>query len=185
MPEEHSSKTGAGVLTLATKGRRFLNLILDYVGALIFAFVFGISTALIGLQKIIEINKTLLGIILIFLYYLICESLWQKTLGKLITRTKVVMIDGSKPDFKHILGRTVSRFIPFEAFSFLGQLGWHDKLSNTRVVMNNVPSKITVVSDINNVDVLTTSNKHFCSNCGGSLDENAKFCGLCGRPIAT
>ncbi|CAN0592803.1 unnamed protein product, partial [Laminaria digitata] len=35
-----------------------------------------------------------------------------------------------------LLGRTAARFVPFEAFSFLGgdATGWHDRWSNTRVV---------------------------------------------------
>ena len=71
-----------------------------------------------------------------FTYYMLFEIFWQKTPGKWITRTKVVMADGSKPDFLHILGRTFSRFIPFEPFSFLGKnpVGWHDQLSKTRVI---------------------------------------------------
>jgi hypothetical protein len=37
--------------------------------------------------------------------------------------------------FSQILGRTFSRFVPFEPFSFLGSgHGWHDRWSDTRVV---------------------------------------------------
>lgn len=47
------------------------------------------------------------------------------------------MEDGTKPDFKAVALRTLCRFIPFEAFTYLGSsnpMGWHDKLSSTRVV---------------------------------------------------
>ena len=69
-------------------------------------------------------------------YFIVTESLWQKTLGKLITGTVVVSADGYKPSFGQIVGRSVARLIPFEALSFLGRypVGWHDSLSGTRVV---------------------------------------------------
>ena len=72
-----------------------------------------------------------------FGYYLICESIWQQTLGKVITKTKVVDRNGNKPDFLRILGRSFARYIPFEPFSYLFNgypVGWHDSLSKTLVV---------------------------------------------------
>jgi uncharacterized RDD family membrane protein YckC len=60
-----------------------------------------------------------------------------RTLGKLITRTSVVDAEGRRPTFKQVLGRTFSRIIPFEPFSFFGKdaRGWHDSMSNTFVVV--------------------------------------------------
>lgn len=75
--------------------------------------------------------------VLFFAYHLICESIWQRTLGKLITKTKVVDKEGNKPSFLKILGRSLARYIPFEPLSFLFSgypIGWHDSLSNTLVV---------------------------------------------------
>ena len=74
------------------------------------------------------------------LYYLFFEGIWQRTLGKWITKTKVVRYDGTKPHFLQILGRSFARWIPFEAFSFLfsnNPIGWHDRLSKTLVVPSN------------------------------------------------
>ena len=43
-----------------------------------------------------------------------------------------------RPTYGQILGRTFSRFVPFEAFSFLpSPVGWHDRWSGTRVVRVN------------------------------------------------
>ena len=69
-------------------------------------------------------------------YYIALESLWGRTIGKLATGTVVVNAQGLKPTFGQICGRSFARFIPFEAFSFLGKTarGWHDKLPNTYVV---------------------------------------------------
>ena len=59
-----------------------------------------------------------------------------KTVGKFITKTRVVKADGSNPKPLDYLGRSFSRIIPFEALSFLGSegRGWHDTISKTYVV---------------------------------------------------
>jgi len=70
-------------------------------------------------------------------YFVFMESLFQRTLAKLLTGTIVVTENGARPSFAQILGRSFSRLIPFEAFSFLGgnhPVGWHNSLSRTRVV---------------------------------------------------
>lgn len=46
-----------------------------------------------------------------------------KTIGKYITKTIVVMEDGSKPKASDIVLRSLCRLIPFDAFSFLGTEG--------------------------------------------------------------
>jgi len=59
-------------------------------------------------------------------------------------------MDGNKPSFGLILGRSLSRIIPFDALSFLGAnaIGWHDTISKTRVI-----KKGSIVDNVNN-DVL-------------------------------
>ena len=71
------------------------------------------------------------------LYYIFFESIWQRTPGKWATGTKVVKLDGTKPGFWRIVGRTFARWIPFDWVSFLfGEhpFGWHDRISGTMVV---------------------------------------------------
>jgi len=72
-------------------------------------------------------------------YCLIAESLTNRTIGKIFTKTIVVTEYGEKPSFRAILIRSLCRCVPFEEFSFLGsdQSGWHDKWSKTRVVKVN------------------------------------------------
>ena len=121
----------------ASGGKRFANYLLDIIFFYIFAFIFGIILAFIGLGDLIEdANDLLLGIIIVLLYYVPLESIFGRTIAKFITRTKVVTVSGDKPSFGNILGRTLCRFIPFEAFSFLGgeAVGWHDSISKTRVI---------------------------------------------------
>ncbi len=58
-----------------------------------------------------------------------------RTVGKYITGSKVISTDGTQPTFQDYFIRNISRFVPFDAFSFLGEgNGWHDSWSDTRVV---------------------------------------------------
>ena len=120
----------------ATKGQRLANLFVDYVGGSIFGFVIAFVMALAGFDALFmgPISSRVFGIGAMFGYYLLFETLTGRTLGKLITRTKVIADTGGKPNFMKVLGRTASRLVPFEAFSFLGDNGWHDSWSGTRVV---------------------------------------------------
>lgn len=68
-------------------------------------------------------------------YYFLMESLFQKTLGKFITGTKVVNWAGRKPGRGEIFQRCLCRLIPLELFWYLfSRNGLHDKWSGTRVV---------------------------------------------------
>ena len=71
-----------------------------------------------------------------FYYYFVLEAIFNTTVGKCVTGTTIVNESGNKPGIAQIIGRTVCRFIPLEAFSFFGRdaRGWHDSLSVTYVV---------------------------------------------------
>jgi uncharacterized RDD family membrane protein YckC len=71
------------------------------------------------------------------LYYIVMEGTLGRTVGKYLTNSTVVDEDGYKPSFVKILIRSICRLIPLEALSFLvsDAVGWHDKLSKTRVVV--------------------------------------------------
>jgi len=70
-----------------------------------------------------------------FLYYLLLEGFTGQTLGKMLTKTKVVLKDGSNPSFIKILIRTLWRLFPLDLFSYLfgSGLGIHDSLSSTKI----------------------------------------------------
>lgn len=69
------------------------------------------------------------------LYYVVLEIFFQQTLGKFITGTKVVTLDGKKPGIKIIILRSLCRLIPLDKFSFLfTRRGFHDYLSGTTVI---------------------------------------------------
>jgi uncharacterized RDD family membrane protein YckC len=116
----------------ASRGIRFANLLIDSFFRIIIGGVVGF---LLGTSKQPLLNAGL-GIGLIIVYYLFFEGLFQATPGKMITGTRVVALDGSRPSFPQIVGRTFARFVPFEPFSFFSSTseGWHDRWSGTRVV---------------------------------------------------
>ncbi len=73
---------------------------------------------------------------LTFVFYLVFESLFRRTPGKWIFGTRVVDRSGNPPSFEQIVKRSLARLIPMEPLSLFGSrpLGWHDSLSETRVV---------------------------------------------------
>lgn len=128
----------------ASKGARFANLIIDlivrmfllgilWILALVFSAV-GLEGLLIWLSNISPVQDIFVSVFLMVLYYGAMESLTQRTVGKIITGSKVVMADGSKPEPRTIVIRALCRFIPFEPFSFFGDRGWHDSITETYVV---------------------------------------------------
>ncbi len=69
--------------------------------------------------------------VMLFVYFFSTEVVFLRTLGKVATGTFVVV---ERRRMLTILGRTLLRYIPLEAFSFLGRhTGWHDEFSNTSV----------------------------------------------------
>lgn len=136
---------------VATQGKRFLNLILDNIIVQVLSSVAGFVIGLAyGVSKVaanqaitaddegqLRILGFIVGLGVALGYYVITEALFQRTLAKFVTGTLVVNANGERPSFGQIVGRSFARFIPFEAFSFLGgnqPVGWHDSLSSTRVV---------------------------------------------------
>lgn len=123
-------------LEAAGLGSRIINYLFDLLGIGLFTFVIGTVLSILGLEKILlETNNLLMGFLIATTYYSVLEGLTSRTLGKFITGTYVVTDEGLKPSFPTILGRTLCRFIPFEALTFLiSSVGFHDRLSHTRVV---------------------------------------------------
>ncbi len=139
-----------GAVVPATQAKRFFNLIIDsfvLVPAfflvnfiVLFAFYSSVGEAAGGAADSIAIQLclNLFNCLGMWVYYSVFEAATGVTLGKLVTGTRVVAVDGSKPTVGQILGRSLCRFIPFEAFSFFGgqgrPVGWHDSISGTRVI---------------------------------------------------
>lgn len=87
------------------------------------------STTQLGIYRI--------GTLVLFVmcYYVAFEHNSQKTIGKMITKTKVVNLQGEKPELGDIISRSLCRFIPFDRISFFfSKNGFHDKVSGTKVI---------------------------------------------------
>lgn len=132
----------------ATSVTRFINYFLDrlFIQVIFYAFffIFGIGYAIVyGEGFDIENSDKSLTFTLIalfiylamsFSYFFFMEYYLGKTIAKYITGTEVISIDGNKPTKEQIIARTFSRAVPFNSLSFLGNNGWHDKWSDTRVI---------------------------------------------------
>ena len=148
LKEQHELKLRENEILniMASKDKRFANYLLDIIFLYIFGFVFGVILGIVlaivspeSLTIFEEDNKLfeyILGFIAGMIYYSSLESLTGRTLAKFITKTKVITKKGEKPNFGTILIRSLCRFVPFEALSFLGAecTGWHDRWSKTIVV---------------------------------------------------
>ncbi len=151
IPSPSSAKSSnravsSGNLKLASSNQRFLNYLLDGLiigpGSLAIGFGVGIALSVSG-KTSEETANTAAGYAQLFawtmflLYYIGMEATAGRTLGKLATGTRVVSEDGTDPSIGQIIGRTLCRLIPFDQFSFLfgsEPIGWHDKISGTRVI---------------------------------------------------
>lgn len=137
MKGSYLSQAGQEVVQAVSTGRRFANFIIDIIlfriTATLLIMFFADTDFIQGLAEN-AVADWLFGIFLLFLYYFIFETAFQRTPAKFMTGTKVVMQDGSKPDAATIVKRTLSRFVPFEPFSGSEGTWWHDRWTKTRVV---------------------------------------------------
>ncbi|MBD8084181.1 RDD family protein [Chryseobacterium caseinilyticum] len=129
----------------ATGGQRFANYLIDLLA--LFALNFVISLASMFLYEMTSayffyfynnggmVWEFLSGYVISTVYYFMWEYFSNgRTLGKIVTGTRAVSIDGEDASTTQIWYRSLCRLIPFNAFSFLGENGWHDTLSQTRVI---------------------------------------------------
>ncbi len=75
-----------------------------------------------------------LAFVIMSAYYAFFETLWGRTPGELLLGSRAVTTTGGPPALPAVLGRTLARFVPFEGLTFFGERGFHDRVSNTRVV---------------------------------------------------
>lgn len=138
-------------LSIASKGKRLANFLIDYF---LYYIIFQIITGLMAFSLIylfqdwVVNNPSSIWLLYLFILFInsvgyiffmtLQEFLFKgRTIGKYITGTIVVKEDGETPGFKDYFLRSLCRIIPFEIFSFLGETGWHDSISKTRVVNNS------------------------------------------------
>ncbi|HYE80289.1 MAG TPA: RDD family protein [bacterium] len=130
---------------VATHGRRLSNYLIDVICLNFLSTLLRAALQLTGLvppapaeltPRYLLVWGLLWSMTLHLAYYTFFEALFYRTPGKMVTGTRVMTLDGDDPDLRTVILRSLTRLVPFEMFSFLGNLneGWHDRWTNTCVV---------------------------------------------------
>lgn len=145
----------------ASTWKRFANYIIDllfvYLLFSFLTFVYEILTkTTIESNSYFSTEKLFLALLLI-IYYIFLEFYFKGiTLGKLFTKTKAITEENTNLNIEHAVIRSVARLIPFDHLSFLFgddndthefSIGWHDKISNTRVIDLKLPIRNTETNE--------------------------------------
>jgi len=118
---------------------RLVNFLLDSILFFVILIVFmSVFKNLIPIE-----NMKWISAVLYFLYYFLFEYFKRQTIGKMITKSRVVSVTGSdKSLFIRIFFRTLMRFIPIDIISYLFTYrGFHDLISETSVIQLNDTAK--------------------------------------------
>jgi uncharacterized RDD family membrane protein YckC len=166
-------KTKNGII-VASRVKRLINFSIDFFMIINGLFALFSYLAIQNAWYSFFEHHVLFWVSIIILYYLLLEGIFGRTLGKFITRTKVITINGDDPNATLVLRRTLSRLIPFEIISFMGKnpLGWHDRWSGTLVVNSEYAKNDEFfLKEI------------FCSHCGETNRKVSLFCKFCGEKM--
>jgi len=122
-------------ITMTGKTLRFVNFLLD---SGIF-FMLLVLFILAFRSRIASENIKWISCTLYFLYYFLFEYFNGQTIGKMITKTKVVSFSKNNNLFIiRLFIRTLMRFIPIDIISYLFTYrGLHDLISMTTVIKLN------------------------------------------------
>lgn len=123
----------------ASATRRFWTFVADLVairiGVLAVEIAYGVYYGLEALKLVNDVQWWGIYITFYVIYYFVLELLFGKTLGKVLTGTRVVTLGGQALSTPTAVLRTLCRLLPLEPMSFsLGETWWHDSLSRTQVV---------------------------------------------------
>jgi len=120
----------------ASSSLRFVHLIIDSIAIAWLTGMLGVILVF-SLGIPFGTNSWWIYLIVNFTYFISLEYKFGKTLGKMITKTRVIKSSGANSTLTDIIIRTLCRFIPFDHFSYLfTKNGFHDYLSNTMVIKN-------------------------------------------------
>ncbi|EJL73911.1 RDD family protein [Chryseobacterium populi] len=144
----------------AEKGIRLVNYFIDLVVFYIIYFIlltvlYIISPAFNSwISNLNPIADRLMSVTFYIFYIFLTESLMKgRSIGKLITGTKVIMIDGTTPSLPDYFIRNIIRgIILIDQLSFLGETGFHDSWSNTRVIkIKDYENQLKAKNEINSI----------------------------------
>ena len=133
-------------LVRASSGQRFANYLVDLVFFYVIIILLGALIGIFAPEWIDYLDSTdpifglvdrIVGLILYALYMGAIEAMLDgKSIGKLLTKTRAIQINGANITTGQAFARGVYRAIPFAAFSALGNPSnpWQDRWSDTMVI---------------------------------------------------
>ena len=136
MPEQDEQDPDEA-LCFASKTKRCLNGIIDLVLSNVLAVALQTGMASGRADWLLDPpNAAFWHCALLLGYYFAFEAIFSQTPAKWMTVTKVMTEYGNRPTIGRVLIRSMVRFIPFDAFTFLNRScnGWHDRWSRTCVI---------------------------------------------------
>jgi len=119
-------ESGEPIFDRAGLGRRFGNVMID---TFVFSLLVFLAATLNNKMRA-DLPAPAVSLSVYLVYYTVGDGLFGATIGKLLTRTRVISdTTGRPPGLARGLLRTVIRLLPFEWFMF-----WHDSWTTTSVV---------------------------------------------------
>lgn len=129
----------------ASHGKRFGNYIIDILAFYGFMIMAGVFLALVSPQTIDQLDTfsdnslldRFISLILYALFIFAQEAIFKgRSIGKFITGTRAVNLDGKRISTETAMLRALSRAVPFCAFSAFGTPcnPWQDKWTDTMVI---------------------------------------------------
>jgi uncharacterized RDD family membrane protein YckC len=130
----------------ASTGKRLANYLIDVVVFYFLLIPLGFAVALLSPTTIENLTDDNAGFgfldrifsLLLYAFYMSAiEAIFKgKSIGKLITKTRAINLDGTKISASTAFARGFSRAVPFCVFSAFGNPcnPWHDRWTNTMVV---------------------------------------------------
>ncbi|XLZ71796.1 RDD family protein [Massilia sp. SR12] len=115
----------------ASATRRFWTFVADTIairiGFLILEIAYGVWYGVAALEELNGLKWWGSYMAFYGIYYVALEVLFGRTLGKVLTGTRVVTSEGRALSMPTALLRTLCRLLPLEPMSFsLGETWWHD-----------------------------------------------------------
>jgi len=126
--------------------KRLLNFVIDILAIVAIMLIIGVFAGILSLfgydgllkwfDELDGLTDRIFTSLIMVVYLFTMEVTTQRTVGKYITGTMVVMEDGTKPEPRAVILRALCRVLTIEALSFIREVprGWHDTASGTYVV---------------------------------------------------
>lgn len=152
---ETAQNVGIGQ-NIASIGDRLLAYIID--SFVIFAYTLGVYLLLGALD--LDPGDTWAIYLLVslpaFLYYVLLETFWDgRTIGKFAMKTRVVMLDGSKPGFANYFIRWILRIVDV-VITFGGGAALTILIKGNGQRIGDIAAKTTVISEREKVSIKDT-----------------------------